>query len=606
MELGMISKRGAVYLLISLAFLLSLYVALVYALESDSVVFAGATPTNGSNVSGTITLQLNASNLVNFTNVTFSVLNRTGSLIQIGINFTQNQSRYFITWDTGNGNFRDDNMGYTIVANGTNVTGSSLNAVEAYVGTGANNITIDNTVPTVTYDDTAGSAFANPDATDYFNSTPVILAFNFSITDGTMRSMTGPCIVKIDFSNSTMGGNLTSVATQFANTSKFNLTTSLGAGYEGSHAYRVECRQDAGTNVTGNSTSRTIILDISAPTINMSFIDPLNNLASTSFGLGSEVLAKCSRGDSISGINHTEILLKAPYDQSFISKKVDDTLVPATSTASTEYTVQSEDTNSLGTYIVECRSIDRAGIILIRNSTFEVETQTPPSTSAYAVPGFKEPIAKTIIGVGGVADAGDLTADGVARLMAETAVVTININGQKHSFTVNEVGEGFVMLEVASEPFEVRINEGETKEVDVDADGLNDISVNLNMIYKNKADLVFNLLAEQTPAGPALAETGEEGDGITPESAEEGKFSWTTLFVIIILLILAAFLVMYFLRRRQQGGQDSSTGIKFTPKDLGMSREPGEETFGGYPYKAPPASQPTQPGKDQKPQRPFY
>ncbi len=101
------------------------------------------------------------------------------------------------------------------------------------------------------------------------------------------------------------------------------------------------------------------------------------------------------------------------------------------------------------------------------------------------------------------------------------------------------------------------------------------------MIYKNKADLVFTLLAEKTPvAPPSPGEAVPPSEEVVVPEEEEGFSTLLTLFVVLIIIVLLAFVILHFVRKRQQGG-DEGKGIRFTPKDLGMVRESGEETFGG-------------------------
>ncbi len=411
------------------------------------------------------------------------------------------------------------------------------------------------------------------------------------------------CNVTFHFTNSTFGGSWNGTV-NFANNTQLNLSYTIASATvsEGIYDYRVSCRDNLQTQNTANTTARTITVDYSIPMINITFLD-IADTEQTQFGPNAEVTLRCERTDKTAGVNFTEISIKTPADSTFISKKIDNSLLnPSTSFAHTEFTYPSAETQNLGFYDVQCRAIDRAGNLYTTNKTFEITTQAPPSSSAYAIPGFKEPIAKTIIGVGGVSNIGTLSSDGFARMMAETAIVIMTVNGEEHSFTILEVGDGYVKMEVASDPFEVRINEGETKEIDVDANGLNDLSVNLNMIYKSKADLVFTLLTTPTPTGttPTPQRPGEEE--VLPEEVDEAGFSWTTLFILLIVILLVVFFILHYVRRRQQGDSGEQTGtIRFTPKDLGMNREP-EQNIGGY--RAP--SQPPSQSSQGPPKRPFY
>jgi hypothetical protein len=594
MEIKRQVKRGASYLGLSLVFLFSLYAVFTVAFEvSDGVVFSN--PTNYTNISRTYTVQLNVSDFVNFSNVTFSAYVPGGSLVEINVNTTVNLTTYSFGWNTQNGNFPDNNT-WILVANGTNETTATGGS---FIETLIHNVTIDNNPPGILFVGDGANSSQNPTSNNYFNSTPLMIILNFTPFDN-LSPILSECNVTINPTNSTFGGqvNTSSAINNGTNTRYLGV---IGATYEGRNNYHVTCEDNDATINAGNAT-RTLIVDLSPPMANATFKNSVGTTG-TQFAPSSEVTVSCSKADSISGINRTEIFIKAPFDTSFNSKKVD-TKVAAFGTilgSPTEHTFPSSETSELGTYQVRCDVTDRAGNILNLNQSFDIVKQPPSSSSAYTIPGFQEPIAKTIIGVGGHSDAGELTTDGLARLMSETAIVLITINGVKHSFTVNEVGEGYVMLGVASEPFEVRINEQETKDIDVDGDNMNDITVNLNMIYKNKADLVFTLLSTPTVVPVVPGESADVGDGVGVPSTRVGDgFPWMTVLIVLVLIIVVVFGVLFFMRRRDGVSGGGGGNIKFTPKDLGMGGE-SEPSYGGL---RPPGQRPGAGSQDG--QRQFY
>ncbi len=388
------------------------------------------------------------------------------------------------------------------------------------------------TVPTVTLNFPPNLSILN-NTGFAFNFTPISIVFSL-FTD---------CNLTINPTNTTGGGIINS-SSNVVNGSVISYQTTPA---DGDRTWNVQCR-DPADNVAF-STNNTFTFDSSAPVINMSFIDPLNSLPSTSFGLGSEVLAKCARGDSITGVNHTEILLKAPYDQSFISKKVDNTLVPASSsTASTEYTITGEDTNELGTYTVECRAVDKAGIILIRNSTFEVEEQAPEGGNAFAVRGFSAPVGKIKINSGVTSEGGALTADGLSRLMMAGASLKLNIKGNDHTITISSIADDSVTLVLNSEPLTMTVKKGETVDVDLDKDGTNDIAITYHKRFPpggKHADLTFKMVSSPVTVMPE--EGGEAAEGRQDSLARMIQSGAIGLVVTLLIIALVVVFGYFFL-----------------------------------------------------------
>ncbi len=529
-------------IIIFVVILLSLY-TLVYALTIPGAAFNSNR--DFDNLSRTHTLRLNlTSGLNNITNVSFYAVNSTAFWFLIGVNSSVNLSQYTMTFDTTGVNF-SDNINYMLVANISNISSNAsnpgiLNVIEANVS----NITIDNTPPTVTFAGSGGNT--NPDTADnatFFNST-IVLTFNFTVIDGTFRHMTGPCNVTLDPTNSTFGGSLNG-SSEFANNTNFALTAILAL--EGTHNYRVQCTDNIDTNNTGNSTIRTIGLDRTPPMINISFHDQVG-AEQTQFGPNADVTVRCLRADRFAGVNSTEILLRNPVEQTLNSKRLDQTATDAsTSLSATEFIIPSAETENLGSYLVACRAIDRAGNLYSVNKTFDVVTQPPRSTSAFAIPGFTAPVGKVKINSGITSDGGKLGPDGISRLMQAGASLKFDIKGQDHIITVVTVADESVTLKISSEPLTLTVKKGETTDVDIDRDGTNDLAVTYHKRFPpggKHADLTFALT--ETPAVETAPDTGQE----TPEERDifglpEGSMSGliVTLVVVVAILVIGYFVL---------------------------------------------------------------
>jgi hypothetical protein len=68
-------------------------------------------------------------------------------------------------------------------------------------------------------------------------------------------------------------------------------------------------------------------------------------------------------------------------------------------------------------------------------------------------------------------------------------------NDESHSITVKEIGRDYVVLTIASEPFDTRLYVGNQNQYDVTGDGIYDIEVTLRSISGGVADIVFRDLS---------------------------------------------------------------------------------------------------------------
>ncbi|RLE40310.1 hypothetical protein DRZ77_02555, partial [Candidatus Woesearchaeota archaeon] len=92
--------------------------------------------------------------------------------------------------------------------------------------------------------------------------------------------------------------------------------------------------------------------------------------------------------------------------------------------------------------------------------------------------------------------------------------VKFKIKGKGHTAKVDKVFSDHVVLIIESDPIGVELYVNETKRVDVDADGTDDIEITLHKIESVKAYMTFTLL------GVEAAEEGEE-EKVTEEKEQE-------------------------------------------------------------------------------------
>lgn len=498
----------------------------------------------------------------NVTNITIYLVNRTGSFFVLGINTTQNASFYVFRNDT---TVFNDGAEYRFNITIANQSGFALSSIE--VG----NFSIDNTAPNVTL----LSATSNQTNTrTYFNFTMIERG------NGTLLN----CSLTVDgvIVNNT---NFTTAQNAANNTAQnMNYTT-----IQGEHNALVTCydtarerNQFGGLGNAGTTARRLFTVDVAFPGVTIKFQDKDNNEGSE-FEFGAEVTAVCNLSDAVavrdSTINLSTILPNAGIQN----------VTPATqSKTEATYKFIAEDTRTLGTYFFSCGVMDYLSQLNNTvNATFTIKTQVRRGTSAYSIPGFKEPIAKKIIGEGIVNAIGELTETGEARLIDKTGGVIVNLDGQDYEIIVKEVSENTVTLDVAGT--ESQINAGESKQYDPDSDNTNELEITLNMIYHGKADLIFKKISVQV--APSAEERKEEVTEKVPEQVvveKRGIKSLTSvmLVIIIVVVLIAAFMIM-MAKRRGGDGQ-----IKFKPRDLGMRKDQSEEfytqTAGPSDAKSPP------------------
>jgi len=203
------------------------------------------------------------------------------------------------------------------------------------------------------------------------------------------------------------------------------------------------------------------------------------------------------------------------------------------------------DTNDVGDYIANCTFTDAGGN---QNSTSKIFTIFPVSLragkgGAAAIPGFKFPKGKTIVGTDTTNDAGTLTGES-SWLFREGGSVSMTVGGESHTFQVTKIGLGEVTLRVSSrDPFEVTVKEEGTKKVDVTGDGDADVAITLNQITeKGYADITFTL-AEGTPdEGPEGAVGADEVSPPSPTGAA-GQGMWLVVAIIVIVLVVGYFMI---------------------------------------------------------------
>jgi len=140
---------------------------------------------------------------------------------------------------------------------------------------------------------------------------------------------------------------------------------------------------------------------------------------------------------------------------------------------------------------------------------------------------------------------------------AESAVTVSKKQGQSVSFSLDgktahtvkfkEIKSGAVTLVIESDPIEVTLAVGETKQVDVDGNGFEDLEVTLQSIVSETARIVMKKLVEDKPAEQPVIETQETaptGEAVktaetVPEESKSNMLLWVLIIVAIVVIVVA-------------------------------------------------------------------
>jgi len=527
---------------------------------------ANLTISNGTTTSIVVIVNVSANSTTNITNVTVFLMNAAnGTIATIGSNASINASdgNQTFNFTIVNANISGQSDGirnYSINAYATTAV-SNGTLVNAIANISKVNISIDNTAPTVAQNSPANAT----------NQTGLSVTFSFTATDNnyTLEIEEWYNLTCTVYSGS---DNRTTINNTYRSGNASTVTNTSMA--QKLHKWKVQCVDAFG--IGANSSIRDLTIDAAAPA------NANTTVSVSTLNYGKSLTLTCAGSDAISNTSNATLAVKNPELSSF-ERVVNST----TNNVSTSFT----STRTLGIFEVNCSVIDYTGNQNSSVATFEVIRA--PSGQEYIPPKGGQPIAKKIIGSGKTVDIGELeTTD--ARLMAETAKLIFSVNGEEHSIYVAELTAESVTLLVTSEPQELTLKIGETVELDLDEDGVNDVSINLNGIFRGKADIaVINLHNVPAPAGE---EPSQEPPTVIVDQPQPSKTRSTifTILIIIAVILVLGYLYTKFRQRKQR--------IRFSPKDLGSNRPASSGSYPSYPRQPPSSpSQPvqrTQPAKE--------
>ena len=146
--------------------------------------------------------------------------------------------------------------------------------------------------------------------------------------------------------------------------------------------------------------------------------------------------------------------------------------------------------------------------------------------------------------------------DSVMRSMRVNDALKFQFRNEEHKVELISLSSSSVLLRISSDPIEVTVNLGETEEVDIDGDGINDMSIYLRDISLGVADLSFKQISEPTtePEETNGTETTDVNGTETTETTEitpTEKSNLGMYVVVVLIAIFAGIAIWYFFFRNR-------------------------------------------------------
>jgi len=270
-------------------------------------------------------------------------------------------------------------------------------------------------------------------------------------------------------------------------------------------------------------------IDDSSPTGTAVTSDDTDNRIS----IGDTVTFTCSASDVGSGLKSTGYIWNVNLGGSD-TQIIDQTDTTLTLTSSSS----SMTTNKAGDYIAKCTPYDLLGHAGTEATLSYIVTASTGGSSSSGGGSSSSSTTATF-------DA-DLSIENSASMSGNVGRIrSFSFDGTtKHTLTFKEITANSAKIEIASTPIEVLLNVGESKEVDLNADGTNDLKVTLDGIkFGSTASVSIEKLEE---GAKKVVEEDREAAGLEPKTGEEpttepksaGRTWWIILLVIVILAVV--------------------------------------------------------------------
>jgi len=345
------------------------------------------------------------------------------------------------------------------------------------------NIRIDNTPPNVT----SISASTNPlNIGNYSRS----IIFNISILDPTANLS----YMFFNITNWSNGQSVVYPASRQPSTNWWNATINTSLLNDGAYNVTIWANDSAG-NMNSSLVFYNVSFDNTAPTVTHS-CTPLYP------GIGDALTCSCSGLDPISGV------------------------------LSNIFTIN-PSTNVEGTQTTTCISRDYAG----NNAT---STFTYYVSGSGSTPSDRSSSGTTYTNTY-VEDDKELSEKGeITKSLSEKSRIRIKINSKEHNVGVSELTTTTAKIEVSSVTQKATLSIGDERKFDVNEDRYYDLSIILNSIESNKADITIKSIREEVTEESETSEEEKEGaaSGAKEGEATAGPMDLTWLWIVIAIVVV--------------------------------------------------------------------
>lgn len=289
-------------------------------------------------------------------------------------------------------------------------------------------------------------------------------------------------------------------------------------------------------NFSNNGRGFNITLDGTAPGATLSVdntrVETLNSLKAT-----------CTSNDT-STVAYTLTLTK-PSGANVIKEPIDG-----------KATFKGTETGEAGKYTLKCDTKDSVGFTGTASKIITAFYSGEAEPSLEEVSGTEAEAKKVAeLDLSKATESGAQPEGTIKGIIGESKTFTLD-GATQHSLTFLQVNTQEVTLRFESKPVDVTLKVGETKEVDLDGDGTNDVTVTLSSIKDEQASVVVKSLQKVQPPAPETT---------TPEVPQSTGPS-TTAMVVLVIVILAVVVAAYLLLKKGRKGKKGE--VRFTSKDL--------------------------------------
>ncbi len=457
----------------------------------SDITFQSPTMGNGTGlVRNNMEINISFADSIRINSVWIEVYNSTFNRVNSTLS-TTNASNYYL-------NFTNYTWGTYYINASVNDTAGNVNS------TGVRTVYLDGARPNTI-------EFGSGSPANGANLSQSNILFNVTFSDAIMMNS-----ILLEVFNSTGRQNLSISAT---NASSYSLNFSYLA--DGTYYINATVNDSAG-NTNSTVATRTVKLDRTAPSV---------SLTRSSSSTTSSIVVDVAISDATSGIGTT---CTADRGNAGISgTTTSQTLTETGLTCGASYT-----------FGVTCT--DRAGNTGSNSITASTEACSGESAGGGGGSGSTTTWDNTYV-------AGtESLKGGYTKSLKARERVKLDLAGKTHYVGVTAISATSATLSVESTPKALALNVGETKKVDVDDNGVYDISLELVSIDAGKAKIKIASVEEAIEK----AEEGgiEGGTGLPPveEAAEEeAGISTSTIVLIVVLVVVLLALVLWLMKKKR-------------------------------------------------------